>query len=335
MNELLPHQSSFARSGDGRLVDVFEVDNGKACNCKCLTCGGALVARQGQINVWHFAHLAATEPITCRWAAETALHIAAKEILAEEKSIMTPAADITVSRKASSGEVVTQRIIVPAIRVDLGSVELERVISTIKPDVLATASDGHSQLIIEITITNGLDAVKRKKLVQLGISAIEIDLKHYPRNITRKELKSILCDQVAEKKWAYNKKHEEIRQSLEKEVAALVGELDLNYLTQIKQKEQKWVSKPESDWQPREYDPERSGRCITYEMRSGGCVAVDAIPVDDMVAITTLDCQPDIPAALAARFDDSQSNTGVIRIHKDRLSELLIYLGSMSKSVRN
>lgn len=38
------------------LVDVSEVDRGKNCNCICPSCKTPLIARQGDIKEWHFAH---------------------------------------------------------------------------------------------------------------------------------------------------------------------------------------------------------------------------------------------------------------------------------------
>lgn len=39
------------------LVLVQEVLAGKACGCICHSCGMELIARQGQKNIWHFAHI--------------------------------------------------------------------------------------------------------------------------------------------------------------------------------------------------------------------------------------------------------------------------------------
>ena len=40
----------------GMLVDVGSVPKGRACGCICPSCKTPLVARQGNINEWHFAH---------------------------------------------------------------------------------------------------------------------------------------------------------------------------------------------------------------------------------------------------------------------------------------
>jgi len=56
--ELLDHLA-FARDDvTGRIVDVRDVPRGLACNCTCISCGEQLVARQGEVVAWHFAHKA-------------------------------------------------------------------------------------------------------------------------------------------------------------------------------------------------------------------------------------------------------------------------------------
>lgn len=40
----------------GEIVDVGGVRNGRACECVCPSCGCALLARQGSVRGWHFAH---------------------------------------------------------------------------------------------------------------------------------------------------------------------------------------------------------------------------------------------------------------------------------------
>jgi competence CoiA-like predicted nuclease len=44
------------RESDNALVDVYDVPNGKQSGCVCPSCQTPLEARQGDINVWHFAH---------------------------------------------------------------------------------------------------------------------------------------------------------------------------------------------------------------------------------------------------------------------------------------
>ena len=46
----------FARRASGGLAHIDEVDNGKACGCRCLACNEGLIARQGEVLSHSFAH---------------------------------------------------------------------------------------------------------------------------------------------------------------------------------------------------------------------------------------------------------------------------------------
>ena len=48
----------FGKNKDGQMVTASEVQRGTACQCQCLVCGDQLIARQGEIIAWHFAHAA-------------------------------------------------------------------------------------------------------------------------------------------------------------------------------------------------------------------------------------------------------------------------------------
>lgn len=51
-----------------------------------------LIARQGEIRSWHFAHESGAE---CEGGTETALHLAAKQIVASAPQILIPGFEIT------------------------------------------------------------------------------------------------------------------------------------------------------------------------------------------------------------------------------------------------
>ena len=44
------------RKSDHRLVEVSDVVRGQRCGCVCPSCKQGVIAKQGNINVWHFAH---------------------------------------------------------------------------------------------------------------------------------------------------------------------------------------------------------------------------------------------------------------------------------------
>jgi hypothetical protein len=70
----------FALDANGNLCEVDEVARGKACGCVCVDCRGALVARQGEVRVHHFAHDDRRE---CRRALDASLFKMAMQLLQE------------------------------------------------------------------------------------------------------------------------------------------------------------------------------------------------------------------------------------------------------------
>ena len=60
---------------------VSEVERGAACGCFCPVCASPLVARQGHLKEWHFAHEASQERVECEVGALNMLRRVAAEML--------------------------------------------------------------------------------------------------------------------------------------------------------------------------------------------------------------------------------------------------------------
>ncbi|WP_443098035.1 hypothetical protein [Treponema succinifaciens] len=137
----------------GKNVYIDEVPNGKQCGCFCKECGGELVAKNnGKIKVHHFAHATGNDSINC---SQTALHILAKEIIAEERCVAIP----------RSGKIEFY---------SADKVELEKSLGDIIPDVFATVKG--RAFMVEILVSHAIDEEKLDKIKEHRISCIEIDL---------------------------------------------------------------------------------------------------------------------------------------------------------------
>jgi len=176
---------------EGRLLHISEVPRGLACRCVCPACGSQLVARHGQVREHHFAHAAGND---CGTAVETALHLAAKEILASRKEIVLPGVRIQFVGKSLT--------IAPERRYQLTSVVLERRLTDIVPDVVAHVAN--HPLLIEVRVTHGIEAQKLARIQSLDISTIEIDLSAAPRDLSRKDLEQLVVGSGAHKRWIHN-----------------------------------------------------------------------------------------------------------------------------------
>ena len=180
---------------DGEPIHISEGDSGLACNCICPSCHERLVAKKGGIRVHHFAHQSGE---SCPGVLESSLHIAAKDILAKEKRITLPSVHIQFNSDGPS----LQRAGPKTYRVD--SVREEKKIGNIKPDLILTIAQ--RELIVEIFVTHKVDSQKIQKIRELGMSAIEINLRTAPRYITKEALTELIVDGVDNKKWLNNER---------------------------------------------------------------------------------------------------------------------------------
>lgn len=190
---------------DGKLVEVSQVARGLDCGCVCPACGYRLIARKGDRTVHHFAHHKSAE---CIGAFETALHIAAKDILERHKKIRIPAVQAYIG--VGYGEPI-QLYSEQTIQFD--KVFLEKRLDDIVPDIVVEVSG--KPLLIEIGVTHLIGKEKKKKLEHLNISTLEIDLSKLDRQITLTELEAILIDGIENKQWIHNSKHLAFRKAIE------------------------------------------------------------------------------------------------------------------------
>lgn len=201
------------------LLHITEVANGLACACTCPGCGARLVARnQGTRKVPHFAHYQAPE---CAHGLQTALHLAAKDIISRHHQFALPGIAGTFSftknfwatftfnaahyESCIPGDVgVPDEYAIPSRYLDVERVTLERKTHDIVPDIILHTSAG--ELLVEVAVTHFVDEVKREKIKWLGISCVEIDLSKMDRAVDFAQLEQVLIHGVEEKRWIFNAK---------------------------------------------------------------------------------------------------------------------------------
>lgn len=161
-----------AINAEGKLVYVDDIPNGAKCNCHCADCGGELIAKNnGKIKHHHFAHANGNDSLKC---SQTALHLLAKEIIAEEKMVPIPRNNTITFYKADS-------------------VEQEKYMEDIRPDIYATCED--RPFIVEILVTHETDEDKQQKIAAHKVSAVEIDLSEMDFNSKEDVKKAIFNPQ--------------------------------------------------------------------------------------------------------------------------------------------
>jgi len=162
---------SFGVTGDGRVVSVEEVNRGKACDCCCPACGEILIARQGDVRAWHFAHASGGD---CAGAAESVLHLAAKQLIVEEGQILVPALEANASHRLEDGRIGEASLERRPENWTLAGARSEVPVGALRIDVAATHNG--EPIFIEVAVTHLVDEAKQEALAALRTACFEIVL---------------------------------------------------------------------------------------------------------------------------------------------------------------
>lgn len=191
---------------EGVLVHINEVqENGLKCNCICSACNARLVARKGDKKIHHFAHYNSPE---CKYAVQTALHIAAKDIIARQCKFTIPGYSKCIAEEASFDDIDIYADIPEQIdffsekALEVSNVYLEKRTNDFVPDIILEI--GGKKLIVEIAVTHFIDKSKYQKIVNQGISVVEIDLSQFKNNFDLHMLEELVVTGTQYKKWIYN-----------------------------------------------------------------------------------------------------------------------------------
>ena len=188
---------------DEKLVDISEVPSGLDCGCICPSCGSKLVARKGDKRKHHFSHYKVRE---CEGYLETVLHLAAKEILLNNREIVLPIYNVEDDNYSNQRKY-------PYVRVFS-----ERRVQDIVPDIILDFGD-KNYLFVEIKVTHEVDDVKLEKLKRIGVSTLEIDLSllEFEENVLELEdVKNFILYDTSFKHWVYDKQYKKNRERRKK-----------------------------------------------------------------------------------------------------------------------
>ena len=168
------HRIVFALDRQGRLVDIHSVPQGLACGCVCPGCGGRLLAKQGQIRAWYFSDASGAE---CVSGAETALHLAAKRLILEHRSVALPPLVVNFKRLHPGFGLFehSKTVDLPEKVWRLSEASAESRIGTYIADV-AGHLDDRTEVVVEVKVRHEVEPEKAKYLRARRVPCIEIDL---------------------------------------------------------------------------------------------------------------------------------------------------------------
>lgn len=211
------------------ISEISDQEKGLKCNCICPQCGQRLIARLGNKKVRHFAH----HNENCEKAFQTALHIFAKEVLKKNMRIRLPELKLRYNTCYKSiedfgkspyelydydyfdEEAYENKLIVKECDLYFDRISIEQRIDNIISDIVVYKNE--VPLLIEVAVTHFIDEAKLKRIRELKISTIEIDLNiddidyyKFDRNVIEK----IIIEETKQKIWIYNRKEEETKKKI-------------------------------------------------------------------------------------------------------------------------
>jgi len=169
------------RIHDQRMVDPTEVTKGQSCGCICPdpNCGKKLIAKQGNINEWHFAHETGSN---CAKGYESAIHRMAKQMVMERAQVWVPERrfdrEILGQRDDVDGgyswkELLSSIVCTEGLKTLTYCKEEERVEER-RPDLLASLEG--RPIAIEIAYTHFCDETKLDWFKARNLTTLEIDV---------------------------------------------------------------------------------------------------------------------------------------------------------------
>ena len=202
------------RKRDGRCVGIEDVERGLECGCICKACDHSLIAKQGKVRVWHFAHEAKSD---CQGMGETNLHLAAKQVLMERKEILLPYfRGREYGKKGQPDrEYLTESMLSSPFHQDLREeamgfitnnelvqaekVRAEESLDGIRPDIIF--EKGGRKLLVEIRMSHATGEEKINTIRDRKLPCIEIDISETPHDVTLQALEGIVIGDGPAPQW--------------------------------------------------------------------------------------------------------------------------------------
>lgn len=200
-NPITTLKNPYGLDKDEELITADKAIRGLSCNCICPACRKKLQANKGEEKRAYFSHYRGSD---CGFGLQTATHIMAKEIIKKEKRIILPSHVVQANSK-KLGYIKKERnfdyfdlpknlwekeIVKPWQQIELDSVELEKKIGNIIPDIVVRAKE--IILYLEIKVTHGIDEDKIKYIQEENLNVIEYDFSEMADIIDSDHLRNVL-----------------------------------------------------------------------------------------------------------------------------------------------
>lgn len=176
--------------------------------------------------------------VTVAGTRESLLHSFAKEVLAQAGRIRLPELSAYADIVLPNGDVESRTSITSGREVKLGTVFLEKQLGNIRPDVVAEVISSEllsepnnplmqGPLLVEVTVTNGIDAEREERIRSRGLPALEVDLSILGGTLTKEDFIRLLIEEEAGKRWVHHPWLVSENARLEAELASFLAALNM------------------------------------------------------------------------------------------------------------
>ncbi len=205
------------RESDNSLVDVFDVPNGKQSGCVCPSCGTPLEARQGDINVWHFAHSSRNvykkKKNECQYSFYLSVRLMARQLIGKQITLSLPEYKGTIEYYEGVLRFTQSKEFIVSKEQDktLGNLEVENTFSGVAVDLIGTI--GAFKFVVYFTHPerNVPDALFHPNDTKCGVIQISLDVLQAQFRSAKSEgktyheiLTDFLSNDRVSKKWIYH-----------------------------------------------------------------------------------------------------------------------------------
>ncbi len=200
---------------DGTYKHIRSVDNGLKCDCVCPDCQQPLVANQGNVKSWHFAHASNS---SC--SGESVIHRLAKQVIVNAAQsglpLLISSNGGAVYEQDKDGIVHSKEWYAPERQYQIQQAKEEVKLGTQIVDVLCQDKAGNA-LAVEIFYTHKKSDVDIEKFAKNSVEAIEIDVSKVSWDATYEQIEQAVL-QNARRRVLHSPQADQARAELVREI---------------------------------------------------------------------------------------------------------------------
>ena len=203
------------------IVDIYDVSNGKSCGCVCPSCYASLIAKQGDVKEWHFAHLSNKEAVNnvkdiCEYSFYTSVRLMALQLISQELKIDLPSYDSVVTERYRDVYTKEEFTVTQSSTILLTNIEVNQPYLGHNIDIIGKVKDYSFFIFLSYpnkSIPPNLTDLNDNKCGIISISLEPTKKLFSDAKEINKSYKDILCNylqtNLKSKKWIYHPKYKQ------------------------------------------------------------------------------------------------------------------------------